>query len=125
MYAHKSIQGFDGVDCAWHRDGAKSSLCYAMGVSTVLPIAKLIYKLPQPLQLVVRTLLMLIPKKLSPSLKSYASIVVLDPDALSYVEIIQDPTGKDLSSMTGITFHHGRLYLGSLHQNYIGVYSLE
>ncbi len=118
-------QGFDGVDCAWKQFGAKSPFCYVVGVAAVHPIAKLVSKLPQPLQVIIRTLLMIVPKKIAPRLRPYASIIILDPETSSYVGIIQDPTGKDLSTMTGITFYHGKLYLGSLHHNYIGVYGIE
>ena len=121
--------GLDGVDCAWKRQGSKSSLCYAMGITPVHPLAKLIYQLPTPMQVIVRTLLMIIPKKLSPKTKPYASVVLLDPEKSSsngsYVGIVQDPRGKDLANMAGITFHAGKLYLGSLRHDYIGVYTVE
>ena len=121
--------GFDGVDCAWQRHGAKSSLCYAVGTTPVLPLAKLIYQLPMPIQMILRTLFMVIPKRLSPRAKPYASIVILDParssTSGSYQGIVQDPTGKDVATLTGITFHEGKLYLGTLHRDYIGVYSVE
>lgn len=126
---HPSPAWFDGVDCAWERHGAKSSLCYALGMTSVHPLAKLIYQLPTPIQRIFRTLLMIVPKTFSPRPKPYASIVLLDPSSPStsgsYVGIVQDPTGKDLATMTGITFHQGKLYLGSIHRDYIGVYTVE
>jgi hypothetical protein len=93
-------------------------------VSTVIPAAKLIYKLPPTLQVLLRTALMMVPKELAPKVKPYAGIAILDPETLSQVALIQDPRGTDVKTMTGITFHENKLYLGSLHNDYIGVYSL-
>jgi hypothetical protein len=121
----RSLSGFDGIDCAWKRFGAQSSLyCYTIGVSTIIPAAKLIYKLPQSLQIVARTLLLMIPKQLVPKVMPYAGIMILDPETRSQVALIQDPRGTDVATLTGITFHENKLYLGSLHNDYIGVYSL-
>ena len=68
---------------------------------------------------------MMIPKKFLPKTKPYAAIAVLDPDESRYVGAIQDPWGTDVSTLTGITFHQGNLYLGSLHNDYIAVYDLQ
>lgn len=117
--------GFDGVDCAWKSLGAKSSYCYAIGVSEVVSTAKRVFNLPLPINLFVRTLLMTLPKRLLPNTKPYSCVAILDPDTNSLVDLLQDPRGKDLTTMTGITFYKNKLYLGSLHNDYIGVYSLN
>lgn len=39
--------------------------------------------------------------------------------------VVQDPEGVDLRTITGVTENKGRLYLGSLHNNFIGVYALN
>lgn len=67
---------------------------------------------------------MMIPKEIAPAVKPYASIAFLDTETLSQVDYIQDPRGTDVKTLTGITFYENKLYLGSLHNNYIGVYSL-
>ena len=54
-------------------------------------------------------------------------IVVFDPDKKepsSFVKIIQDPQGKDIAHLTGVTIHQNKLYLGSLENDFIGVYDL-
>lgn len=121
-----SLAGFDGIDCAWKRFGAQeqSSFCYAIGVSKIIPVAKVVFKLPGILQIIFRTVLMMVPKKLVPEVKPFASITILDAETLSQVGFLQDPHGTDIKTMTGITFHENRLYLGSLRNDYIAVYNL-
>lgn len=68
---------------------------------------------------------MMMPKKLIPAARPYASIAILDPNTNTLVDLLQDPRGKDVKTMTGITFYGGKLYLGSLYNDYIGVYSLD
>ena len=119
------VAGFDGIDCGWKKFGAKqSSLCYAVGVSTVIPVAKFIYMLPEAFQILLRTVLMMLPPNLAPKVKPYASIVTIDAETLQQVSYVQDPRGSDIKTMTGITFHENKLYLGSLHNDYIAVYNL-
>lgn len=37
---------------------------------------------------------------------------------------LQDPGGEVITLITAVTEHNGKLYLGSLHNDYIGVYTL-
>lgn len=39
-------------------------------------------------------------------------------------EFILDPQGKDISELTGVTYHEGKLYFGTLKHDFIGVYTL-
>eukprot|EP00934_Nitzschia_sp_Nitz4_P004608 Nitzschia sp. Nitz4//scaffold9_size221794//91527//93025//NITZ4_001345-RA/size221794-snap-gene-0.99-mRNA-1//1//CDS//3329560998//4598//frame0 len=121
---YPSAAWFDGIDCGWNGQNSQSSYCYAVGVTTVVPLMKLIDKIPEPFSRVVRSMLMLIPKQLAPKPELFASIEILDPETLQYVGLIQDPYGKDISKLTGITLHDNKIYLGSLHNNYVGVYDL-
>ena len=43
----------------------------------------------------------------------------------SITRIFQDPDGRDFSTITGVTEYDGKVYLGTLHGNYVGVISLE
>jgi hypothetical protein len=45
--------------------------------------------------------------------------------SLVHPEILQDPFGTDIGMITGATVHNDKLYLGSLRNNYIGVYALK
>jgi len=38
------------------------------------------------------------------------------------VRCVQDPDGTDIGMLTGVTVHDDKLYLGSLRNDYIGVY---
>jgi len=111
------------VDCSKRGD---SSLCYVILPSVVVPIHKVLLAIPHPIDLILRTLLLMIPKKLAPATKPYSAIMIVDPeDGNKPVQLIQDPTGKDTSMLTGVTIHDNKLYLGSLHNSYIGVYDLN
>ena len=51
--------------------------------------------------------------------------MVVDPHTKEYVDLIQDPTGKDIGALTGVTVHDNKLYLGSLENDFVGVYDLS
>jgi hypothetical protein len=68
---------------------------------------------------------MIVPREWSPNVNSYGGITVIDPESSKFVGIIQDPCGKDISHVTGVTVHDNKLYLGSLEKDYIGVYDLQ
>ena len=117
----------DGLDCAWKGITAmESSLCYAAMPSSILPIMKLVHALPHPIDMLVRSILLGLPKRLAPPIKPYGGVAVFDPEIeqASPVTFIQDPDGNDVGMITGITVHDNKLYLGSLKNNYIGVYHL-
>ena len=45
--------------------------------------------------------------------------------AARITRIFQDPDGADFSTITGVTERGGKLYLGCLHCDYLGVVSLD
>lgn len=115
----------DGGDCAWRGETAKtSSYCYAVMPSAFLPIMKLLQKIPPPIDSVFRSLIMALPKTLAPPVAPYGGIVEVDPVNGGIVRLLQDPTGKDVGMFTGVTVHDNKLYLGSLKNEYIGVFDL-
>jgi hypothetical protein len=116
---------FDGIDCAWKGVTAESSLCYAANPSAVVPAHRLLWKLPHPVDLVLRTMLLMIPKQLAPKTVPYGGITVIDPETSSYVGLIQDPDGSEIAEVTAVTVHDNKLYLGSLHNDFVGVYDLS
>ena len=114
----------DGADCSW-----KTGLCYTPLPTSILPLMKLIAKLPNPFNMAFRNLLMLLPRTMAPKVVPYGGIVEMDPgkNATSpphQIRLLQDPHGKDIGMLTGVTLWDEKLYLGSLHNEFIGVYDL-
>jgi ATP-dependent Lon protease len=68
---------------------------------------------------------MMVPPGLTPKPQPYAGIAIFDAENSKYLGLIQDPKGQDVKALTGITFHGNKLYLGSLHNDYIAVYDLS
>lgn len=116
---------FDGVDCAWRGETATSSYCYAANPTSVVPANKLLLSLPHPLDWFLRTVLVMMPKDWLPKTESYGGITVVDPETSEFVRLIQDPKGTDIGHITGVRVHDNKLFLGSLENDYIGVYDLS
>ena len=117
----------DGVDCAWPGvtvDSTSPAYCYAANPSEVLPAHRILWKIPSPIDWIVKSLLMLLPKELAPHIDQYGGITVVDGTTGSFVTVLQDPTGQDISKLTGVTVHDNKLYLGSLENDFVGVYTL-
>lgn len=114
----------DGADCS-HTTG----LCYAAIISSPPPILKALYALPPSLNRFVRTLLMLVPKNLQPNPESYGCFMEIFPgdeiNTPNVSRVVQDLHGEDLRLVTGVTEHQGKLYLGSLEVDEVGVYDLS
>lgn len=110
----------DGIDCSFD-----SSLCLVAMPAPFTPDLKALFTIPPLLSRFVRSILMLIPRTLAPEAKPYGGVAVVHPgDELSkpsVQQIYQDPTGDDISVITGVTEHDGSVYLGSLHHDFIGV----
>ena len=51
-------------------------------------------------------------------------VVEIDPGN-GQTRLLQDPHGEDIGMLTGVTLWDEKLYLGSLHNDYIGVYDLQ
>ena len=116
---------FDGVDCAWEGVTANKAYCYAINPSSVVLANKILGKIPHPLDTYIRTLLLALPKRLLPKVVPYGGVTVIDPVSNKYIELLQDPDGSDISRLTGVTVHDNKLYLGSLFNDFIGVYDLS
>jgi len=123
-----SVDGFpghvDGVDCSF-----PSGICYVAIPTPVIGLSKLLYKLPKNIEATIKTFFMMLPKWLSPKPMSYGGFVELkiaknDNDKDVIQRIVQDPYGEQISFITGVTEHKGKLYLGSLENRYIGIYQL-
>jgi len=69
----------------------------------------------------------MIPKSLAPPTEPYTAVIEfhMENDKEVIRRVVQDPEGVDLRTITGVTENKGRLYLGSLHNNFIGVYALN
>ena len=113
----------DNVDCAYHSRQQKVQ-CYAAVISAMVPMHKFWMKLPEVLQLLLRTVAMIIPRSWAPDIKSYGGVLVVDPADPASFYYLQDPVGRDISRIAGVTVIGDQLYLGSLTNDYIGVYDL-
>jgi len=114
----------DGHDCS-HETG----LCYVPVPSAALPVMKLIYAIPSPFDRFFRVLLLLLPRSLSPQIVAYGAVYEYFPGDETkpggITRLLQDPEGKDISLLTGVTVNGSKLYLGSLRNKFIGVYDLK
>ena len=125
VVAGKHVVGYpDGADCSWPSSKKDSTKCYAVFASSIIPVHKLFANVPDVVDVVLRALLLLLPRNLSPEPVPYGGILEVDPVTKQH-RYIQDPTGTDISMLTGVTVHENKLYLGSLRNNYIGVYDLK
>ena len=120
-----NFTGFlDGADCS-----VRNGLCYVAIPSTLSPLVKTIFSLPPWLGKPVRSFLLMIPRTWSPQPEPYGGVAEIHPgdegSPARIVRVFQDPTGQDMSFVTGVTEHEGSLYLGSLHNNHVGVLSLD
>lgn len=113
----------DGADCSWESGGASANKCYVAVPTEVVGIMKLLQIIPHPIDLVVRALLMMLPKWLAPKPTEYGCIVEVDM-LTGETRTFQDPDATDMEFLTGVTVHNNKLYLGSLHSDLVGIYSL-
>jgi len=114
----------DGADCSF-----ETGKCYLPFPSSALPMIKAISFMPDPIDAIMRTLLMSFPKALAPSIKAYGGIAEIIPGDGSHSgqlsRLLQDPKGEDIGMLTGNVVHNGQLYMGSLKNPYIGVFDLN
>ena len=109
----------DGADCSW-----KTGLWYTPMPSSVLPLMKLIAKLPNSINMALRNIIMVLPRSMAPKIVPNGGVVEIDPRN-GQTRLLQDPRGEDIGMLTGVTLWDEKLYLGSLHNDYIGVYDLQ
>ena len=110
----------DGIDCSFG-----SSLCFVAMPVPATPDLKALFTIPPLLSRFVRSILMAVPRHLAPTAKTYGGVAVVHPgdehSKPSIQQIYQDPTGVDVSMITGVTEHDGKVYLGSVHNDFVGV----
>mmetsp|Transcript_17326 Transcript_17326/g.26485 ORF Transcript_17326/g.26485 Transcript_17326/m.26485 type:complete len:428 (+) Transcript_17326:41-1324(+) len=114
-----------------HPDGAFCSktedipYCYA-ALPTAQPLAvAIMFSLPSFIERPLRSLLMSMHPKLAPPTKPYGGFIEIDVSDRSIKRVIQDPSGQDIRAITGVTVHEDKIYLGSLENDFIGVYDLN
>lgn len=110
----------DGVDCSSNSSG----LCYIAIPTCVSSIVKILFKMPNNIEAIVRTMIMMLPKSFVPSPDNFTGVLEIDSKQGIARRMIQDPNGEDVKMITGVTVHGKKLYLGSLHNDFIGVYDL-
>jgi hypothetical protein len=66
----------------------------------------------------------MLPKEWLPKMKPYGGITIVDAATSRYVGLVQDPSGEDIAHITGVTVHDNKIFLGSLKNDFIGVYDL-
>ena len=112
----------DGADCAPAAD--KNSKCYAVITTVVNPIAKFINDIPHPFDRLLRNQIMALPNWVTPGNKAYGGIIEVDPKSKALL-YFQDPYATDIGQLAGVTVWKNKLYLGSLTNNFVGVYDLN
>ena len=114
----------DGADCDF-----STGFCYIPMPTGPLPIVKFLFSLPQVIEKHLRTLIMILPRSLQPQVLPYGGMVEIYPGSgevpPSVSRIFLDPHGETINFLTGVTVHENSIYLGSLENKYIGVYSLD
>merc|ERR1719491_396843 len=72
----------------------------------------------------------MLPPSLAPKPQMYGGFLEMSPLLSSsssksrITRVFQDPTGENVSLITSVTEYGGKVYLGNLHETYIGVYDL-
>ena len=111
----------DGADCS-------GSYCYAAVPSSCPSIVKILLLFSPTVEAWIKTFVMMLPKSFSPKPKRYGGIVEVlpgDESSTGHVNrLFQDPEGEHIHMINGVTEHNGKLYLGSLETNYVGVLDL-
>ena len=120
LIASKDLPGYlDGVDCSW-----TTGLCYSVMISAIVPMHLFLNSVPIQVSQLLRNMILLLPKWLAPPVKKFGGVVEVNPSTKEF-RLLLDPTGEDISALTGVTAYKDKLYLGSLSNKYIGVYNLQ
>lgn len=114
----------DGADCSW-----STGLCYAPMPSSQVMVMTLIWKLPHPIDMILRSMLMMLPRSIAPKPVPYGGVMEIFPGNDTHpgkvLRILQDPKGRDIGMITGVTLHDNKIYLGSHKNPFIGVHDFE
>jgi len=112
----------DGADCT-------NTYCYAPLPSSVVPISKLFERISPRAEAWIKTVTMILPKWMQPKPVPYGGVLEItygdEGESSKINRLFQEPNGEHVSMITGVTEHNGKLYLGSLHNNYVGVLDLS
>jgi hypothetical protein len=108
----------DGVDCQ------SSGNCLVAIPTTVPDIFKVLFKMPPVIAAALKSLMMMLPKQISPGPVHYGGVVEFDPYSGKAKRIFQDPKGDEIIGISAVTGHKGKAYLGSLEHDFVGVYQL-
>ena len=125
VIASNQLTGFvDGADCSWDNSGKSANKCYVAIPTEIMDVMKLLQIIPHPIDLVIRALLMMLPKWLAPEPTDYGCVVEVDMQT-GEIRTIQDPDATDMKFLTGVTVHDNKLFLGSVIADQVGIYSLS
>ena len=112
------LPGFlDGIDCSFD----DSSLCFVAMPVPATPDLKALFALPPLMSRFIRSILMILPRTWIPAGRPYGGVAIIHAGDGQDKYIFQDPNGGDITAITGVTERDGKLYLGSLHNDFIGV----
>lgn len=115
----------DGATCSPSR-----GMCYVPIPSTEVPILRLLARCPPLVSVVVRAMLMTLPRWVLSAIKPvrYGGVAEVLPGDENggglLMGILQDPGGVEIGMITGVAVYEDRLYLGSLKNDFIGVFDL-
>ena len=112
----------DGVDCS------KTGKCYVAMPTTVSAPITALFSMPSLFNTILRTFLLMLPRNATPDAEHYGGFAEIYPGSTHsharILRVFQDPDGSDIDFITGVTEFDGKVYLGSLHNDYVGVYDL-
>lgn len=118
------LPGFlDGIDCSF-----ETGICYGAIMNEVSPIQKFQKLLPGSIEPYLRTFSLWLARYIDIPIQPYGGFIIIKPTTIppyTIEQFVLDPTGQDISGVTGVTYYKNKLYLGSLHNHYIGVYDLS
>ena len=97
----------------------------AIASSTSSLINRLCNMRPPFISVLLRTMLMMLPKKFVPKVNLFGCIVEINSNENKINRLLQDPTGSDIAWTNSATYYKNKLYIGSLRNNFIGVYDLS
>ena len=121
-----SLPGFpDGLTC--DRDsGEKDQVCYAAMPSPKIPLINILNAVPASISMFLRTLLLQLPASAFGAIKpvKYGGVARIHTRS-GDMSILQDPKGEEIGLITGLTVFDKKLYMGSLKNDFVGVYDLS
>jgi len=121
-----SLPGFpDGITCD-RGSAEKDQVCYAAIPSPKVPLVTILNAVPATISMYLRTLLLQLPASVLRAIKpvKYGGVAVIHTHS-GDMSILQDPKGEEIGLITGLTVFDKKLYMGSLVNDFVGVYDLS